>query len=362
MTHPELAKQAVGWDPSQVTAGSEKKVAWMCERGHIWEAWISNRTKRKDGCSICSGHQVQSGINDLRTEFPKIAEQAHGWDPGLIRSRSGKRLTWRCEFNHEWITSPDNRVRGRGCPLCSGNTVVPGVNDFATTHPELALEAHLWDPTTVYSGSAAVKDWICPRGHVWRTEIRRRCDGVTCLYCSNQKVMAGFNDLATTNPALANEAYGWDPTTLIAKSGKSRKWICSNGHVWSAKLSNRSNGTGCPTCSPTNYDPNSRGWLYLLRHDSWKMLQIGITNFPEDRLQSHRRLGWEVIELRGPTDGLIAREWESSILKMLKRRGARLAPVDVAGKFDGYTESWLLESHVANSLRDLMDAVQADED
>jgi len=54
--------------------------------------------------------------------------------------------------------------------------------------------------------------------------------------------------------------------------------------------------------------------------------------------------------------------WETSILQMLKRHGAKLAPAEVAGKFDGFTEAWLTGSYEAKSLRDLMDAVQNDED
>ena len=91
------------------------------------------------------------------------------------------------------------------------------------------------------------------------------------------------------------------------------------------------------------------------------MLQIGITNNPKDRLGRHARLGWEVADLRGPMDGLIARNWETSVLQMLKRRGAKLAPMEIVGKFDGYTESWLSESYEARTLRELMDAVLRDE-
>lgn len=35
-THPELAKEADGRDPSKVTYGSHKKVKWKCRFGHKW--------------------------------------------------------------------------------------------------------------------------------------------------------------------------------------------------------------------------------------------------------------------------------------------------------------------------------------
>jgi hypothetical protein len=53
-------------------------------------------------------------------------------------------------------------------------------------------------------------------------------------------------------------------------------------------------------------------------------------------------------------DGLIAREWETSILKMLNGSGAHLAPEDVAGKFDGYTEAWRRDSFPVKSIKELM--------
>ena len=53
--HPELAKQ---WHPTKngklkpydVTPGSGKKVWWICEKGHEWEAVIANRTGDGRGC------------------------------------------------------------------------------------------------------------------------------------------------------------------------------------------------------------------------------------------------------------------------------------------------------------------------
>ncbi len=68
------------------------------------------------------------------------------------------------------------------------------------------------------------------------------------------------------------------------------------GHTWDALVVNRSGrGDGCPSCAQSGYDPNKDGWLYFLSHPNWEMLQIGITNVPDDRLGSHKRLGWEVL-------------------------------------------------------------------
>ena len=43
VTHPELAKEADGWDTSEYLAGSHTKVNWKCRRGHKWDAAINTR-------------------------------------------------------------------------------------------------------------------------------------------------------------------------------------------------------------------------------------------------------------------------------------------------------------------------------
>jgi len=60
-------------------------------------------------------------------------------------------------------------------------------------------------------------------------------------------------------------------------------------------------------------------------------------------------------------EGSLAAAWETSILKMLKRRGADLAREDIAGKFDGYTESWVADSFPVKSIKQLMRLVEEDE-
>ena len=84
------------------------------------------------------------------------------------------------------------------------------------------------------------------------------------------------------------------------------------------------------------------------------MLQIGITNVPESRLGSHRKLGWEVLELRGPMDGHLTQQWETAILRMLKAKGADLSNDKIAGKFDGYSEAWSKSTFEVKSIKELM--------
>jgi hypothetical protein len=172
----------------------------------------------------------------------------------------------------------------------------------------------------------------------------------------------GWNDLRTTHPQIAIEADGWDPTTVTAgSSGTKKKWKCSSGHTWKTSVAQRSDGHGCPSCSTSGFDPNKNGFFYLLVHESWGLNQIGITNDPDSRISSHRRLGWELIELRGPMDGHLTRDWETFCLRYMRKIGVHLGPKEIAGKFDGYSESWRISEFEVPSIAELMNAVRDDE-
>lgn len=184
-----------------------------------------------------------------------------------------------------------------------------------------------------------------------------------CAVCAGKQVEVGLNDLLTTHPTIAAEARGWDPQLVTKGSSNVKKlWVCREGHEWRSPVAERTAGHGCPSCAQSGFDPNKDGWLYLLSHPDWEMLQVGITNVPDDRLSTHKRLGWEVLELRGPMNGDLARQWETDILRMLRKKNAVVGSAEIAGKFTGYTESWLHDSLPITSLRGLMDLVHADED
>lgn len=354
---PELAQDANGWDPRNFTNHSGVKVEWKCKKGHISTSSIDNR--QKNGCPFCSGHYPIVGETDLLTKYPEIAAEADGWNPEDYLPKSNQIKSWICSKGHKYKTAictrTDMRATGNGCPYCSGRRVVTGETDLKTTNPQIALQAFGWDPSEVSPGSDKKFKWQCVRGHIWEATVHSRNTNTGCPFCTNQKVMKGFNDLATTDPDLAKEAFGWDPATVT--SGSSRKnflWKCHLGHTWKSNVKNRTKGQGCPTCHLGGFDPNSPSFLYLLNHKDWGMQQIGITNQPKIRLGTHKRLGWELLELRGPMDGHLTQQWETAILRMLKTKGADLSNDKIVGKFDGYSEAWSKATFEVRTIKELM--------
>lgn len=201
--------------------------------------------------------------NTLKDIYPDIAKEWHptknnDLTPERVTPKSSKRVWWKCKNGHEWEAVIAHRSSGSGCPYCANKKVQIGYNDLATTDPELAAEWHPSKngslfPTDLTRGSGIKVWWICKKGHEWCTSPNKRtAEKNSCPYCSNKKVLHGYNDLATTNPKLAAE---WHPTRngilsandVTESSGKKVWWKCSRGHSWQSSVCNRQK-RNCPFC------------------------------------------------------------------------------------------------------------------
>lgn len=254
--------------PEHMKPGSERKVWWRCEAGHEWESGFRTRVQRKQGCPYCAGARVIPGQNDLATRFPEVAARWHPTRNGVltpdqVMPSTHKKHWWCCEKGHEWQAIPAIFAEGSGCPYCSGMKAIPGQTDLATRYPDIAAQ---WHPlkngellsTEVGPGSVKKVWWRCELGHDYEAPVFSRVQGTGCPYCAGRKVLAGFNDLATLFPKLAEE---WHPTlngsltpeAITRGSHKKVWWQCGEGHVWNTAVFARAkqNGTGCPVCAGT---------------------------------------------------------------------------------------------------------------
>lgn len=108
--------------------------------------------------------------------------------PDQVTKGSSRRVWWVCEKGHSWESPVTVRARGHGCPVCTGQKIVPGINDLPTLHPELMGE---WDdkmsPVGLKSSSRYKAHWKCPKGHKWVTEVRQRTQrGHGCPQCGSK--------------------------------------------------------------------------------------------------------------------------------------------------------------------------------
>lgn len=271
--YPELAKE---WNyeknddlmPSSVLPGSHKKVWWKCSKNHIWEETIRDRSGGKK-CPFCTNYKVLSGYNDLATVHPEIAlewnyDKNGNLKPNQVKHSANIKVWWKCSQGHEWEAFVFNRSNGHGCPYCCNFSTLAGYNDLATTNPELLEEWNyernsVLKPSDVLAGSNKKVWWKCKEGHEWEAEIKSRTSGQKCPYCSNKRVLEGYNDLYTycivnhRNDLVSEfdtEKNKYSMKEIITGSSKLIWWKCSKGHTYQATAHRRiRTGSGCGVCS-----------------------------------------------------------------------------------------------------------------
>ena len=235
----------------------------------------------------------------------------------MVTAFANSKAWWKCkDCGHEWYTLISTRSGGSKCPYCSGYTLLKGFNDLATTHPQIAAE---WSeknfpltPDKVNHKSRLNVWWRCKTcGYEWKSVINARVKGTVCPVCADRAVLAGFNDLATTDKELLSE---WDyeknnilPTQVSRNSMRVVWWKCSLGHSWRAKISDRTIlKTGCAVCEKeyesvfpalaVNYYASKKGLRVQLGSD--KLLGIPLeTYIPDEKLAVEWSNSTEQIEI-----------------------------------------------------------------
>lgn len=259
--------------PSQISFGSEKKMKWVCENNHTWEASPNKMTQRQTtGCPYCSNQKVWSGFNDLASKFPDIAkewnyEKNNKLKPDEVTSHSNKKVWWKCDKGHDFQMKISDRTskRNRNCPYCANRRVLKGFNDLSSVCPEVAKE---WHPTKngkikpdqILSSNSKKYWWKCDKGHEYQAVLNNRVSNGKrkngCPYCAGRKVLKGFNDIATVRPEIVEE---WDveknggvlPSQVLAGTHSKYWWRCPVGHEYQASPENRTKArkTNCPICA-----------------------------------------------------------------------------------------------------------------
>ncbi len=85
---------------------------------------------------------MRKTLSDVRPELVSEWSQKNlPLTPDSVTYGSNKLVWWKGKCGHEWKAAVKNRViGGSGCPYCSHNAILKGVNDLASQKPEIAAE------------------------------------------------------------------------------------------------------------------------------------------------------------------------------------------------------------------------------
>jgi len=318
---------AAGLEPLEPYPGSHER--WQCAClvcGREVASRYHNVRKGYGRCGLCSGAAIDT------SEAVEVMRAA-GLEP--LGDYPGADKPWpsECSRCHRSVSPRFTHVkhRGSGCRYCAGLAINP------TEAAEVMLAAGL-EPLEKFPG--ARKGWrsrctSCGRQVAphYTTVMR----GSRCIFCAGRRV----------DPEEAAEvmrAAGLEP--LEEYPGAAHSWRCRCdrcGNEVTPKYNTIQQGDGgCRFCPPAGFRADEPTRLYLMRHDSFQCLKIGITNrsAKNDRVATHTAEGWAIVATWDSDDGDTMLNAEAAVLHWWRATlGAPAALQRVDMPQGGWTET-----------------------
>lgn len=238
--------------PEHCTVNSHKKVWWKCNKGHEWQAPISNRNKGV-GCPICN--------SERNTSFPEYAilyylkkhglEVIHsyrekGYELDIYIPSKKVAIEYDGYFWHKNKTEIDLekniKCKKDGIKLYRIREGLPLLNDSSVEFVVKKNQENLSKILEKILGEII--------GIIVDIDIKRDAIAIE----NTREYMEKEKSLLFTNPQIAIE---WNyekngslkPEHFAANSNKKVWWKCSKGHEWQATIASRNSGCRCPFCT-----------------------------------------------------------------------------------------------------------------
>lgn len=243
-----------GLTPHDVKAQSNKKVWWLCAKGHEYEAQIKNR-HHGIGCPVC--------WNESHTSFPEQAIFFYLSQYCTAKSREivcGKEIdiylpNLKCgiEYDGTYFHSSDYAKDKE-----LNKDIVLNLNGIRMFHVKESNDNYVVGQTIyyVYNQKHSNLNWVIQSllnaiGIIAdNIDVANDMSQIYEQYICREKERS----LANKCPELSKE---WNyskngkltPDMVGHASNKIVWWICEEQHEWRSSIANRSHGNGCPYCS-----------------------------------------------------------------------------------------------------------------
>lgn len=179
-----------GITPDNISYGSHKKVFLTCKDcGNSWDDWdVHTLSNTKVGCPYCTNQRLGKDSISFLKGYPELVDKYWDWEknseegiyPDEIFPKSNKQVHLHCKkCGYSWNDySPASLVYHKlGCPVCAGQRVLKGYNDFQSRYPDLVdkfwdFEANDVKPDEISWGSGKWINFKCKEcGHKWIVQL-----------------------------------------------------------------------------------------------------------------------------------------------------------------------------------------------
>jgi len=157
---------------------------WACRHGHHWKACaasVKGGARRKgswcrecyNGCRRFHGKQSIEAMRALAVTRTGACLSSEYFG-------SKVKLTWKCEFGHQWQASPSYVAQGSWCPICARNQRLSlGLfQELAANRGGICLSER-------YVNERTVLRWRCADGHEWEAVPAKIKRGSWCPTCAH---------------------------------------------------------------------------------------------------------------------------------------------------------------------------------
>ena len=320
---PEIAKE---WHPTKnnnlkpedVTKGSEKKVWWMCIKGHEWKTFIYSRTYGRN-CPKCSGGSSKPEfriLSELETIF-KTIDSRHKFKKTEIdifikdinigieydgfyyhnnkADKDIKKNIFLKKFikklirvRHSPLTKLDNFdviVKKDELTKKDLNNILNSIYDFCNNEQKTLIKKYL--NKSKFVNEKSYNKYLS----YFPSPIPEK--SLTSL---NLQFVKEWN---------YEKNYPLTPNSFSTKSQTKVWWKCSNNHEWKTRIANRTTGQNCPFCSGKKVSKeNNLKFLFPKIAKEWHPTKNNNLK-PEDVTKtSNKKVWWKCIK---------GHEWNSNV-------------------------------------------------
>lgn len=316
--------RAAGMEPLEPYEGANRGRKSRCLRcGTVGNPRYASLRSGHGGCKPCGYKIVQRKLQAQKTNLEAI-------DAVFERANLTVQEPWvnantprLCKCNscgHLARVMYGNLYSGQGgCRPCAAKA-----RGIAQRNPEEIVETvfrnHNLEPLEPYQG----------------TDVKRRCRCITCgatvetmykeitggkrtgcRYCGYRKLGRSMTLSQEIVDALF-QAKGLEPLEPYKGASTARRCRCNKcGREVSPQYASLKQGQGgCKYCAPVGLQRAAPGVLYLIEHDRYCALKVGVTSTAarRNRVEAHLREGWSLVRSWDLSDAGVAESLETVVL------------------------------------------------
>lgn len=271
-SHEAFVEQVGNVNPNVIVIGKytnmHTKVECECQFGHRWFP-LAMDVARGEGCPQCG---LISRVSKRTKTHEQFVEEVRNINPDITvvgtYKNSHTKIEFRCKEGHKWVTTPSNVLMGKTCLTCANiqsslrqrKSQEQFVEEVRNLHPDITVIGE-------YVNSNTKIEFMCSKGHVWKTAPHNILDGCSCPTCKGEKISA---QKTKSHKQFVNELLQVSPDITVLGEYKGTftkiKTKCNKcGHEWESMPCNLLAGCGCPKCATSKGEKMVEE--YLERHN-----------------------------------------------------------------------------------------------